>query len=69
MIGMLSLLLMTKNGFNFGLVKNVCDALSYLLDNIFIRFGTELHRQIVEIPINTPLGYAPLVADMFLFCY
>ena len=27
--------------------QNVCDALTFLLDKIFIRFGTRLHRQIV----------------------
>ena len=26
--------------------QNVCDALSYLLDNIYIRFGTKLYRQL-----------------------
>ena len=38
-----------------------------VLDNIFIRFGTTLHRQIVGIPMGT--NCAPLVADSFLFCY
>ena len=28
-----------------------CDALAYLLDNIFIRFGTELCRQTIGIPM------------------
>ena len=46
---------------------NVCDALTFLLDNIFIRFGTKLYRQVVGIPMGT--NYAPLVADLFLFCY
>ena len=41
--------------------QNVCDALSYLLDNIYIRFGTKLYRQIVGIPMGT--NCAPLVAD------
>ena len=45
----------------------MCDALHYLLDNIFIRFGTKLYRQIVSIPMGT--NCAPLVADLFLFCY
>ena len=45
----------------------MCDALHYLLDNIFIRFGSKLYRQIVGIPIGT--NSAPLVADLFLFCY
>ena len=49
------------------LCQNVCDALSFLLDTIFIRFGTKLYRQVVGIPMTT--NCAPLVADLFLFCY
>ena len=45
----------------------VCDALSYLLDNIYIRFSNKLYRQIVGIPMGT--NCAPLVADLFLLCY
>ena len=47
--------------------QNMCDALHYLLDKIFLRFGSKLHRLIVGIPMGT--NYAPLVADLFLFCY
>ena len=47
--------------------QNVCEALIYLLDNIYIRFGTKLYRQIVGIPMGT--NCTPLVADLFLFCY
>ena len=43
------------------------EALIYLLDNIYIRFGPKLYRQIVGIPMST--NCAPLVADLFLFCY
>ena len=42
----------------------VCDALVYLLDSIFIRFGTKLYRQTIGIPMGT--NCAPLVADLFL---
>ena len=42
-------------------------ALHYLSDNIFIRFGSKLYRQNVGIPMGT--NCAPLVADLFLFCY
>ena len=45
----------------------MCDALHYLLDNIFIRFGSKLYRQIVGIPMGT--NCTPLVTDLFLFCY
>ena len=47
--------------------QNVCDALTFLLDIIFIQFGTKSYRQVVRIPIGT--NCAPLVADLFLFCY
>ena len=45
----------------------MCGALHYLLDKLFIRFGSKLYRQIVGIPMGT--NCAPLVADLFLFCY
>ena len=54
-------------GYHLWSCQNVCDALSFLLDNIYIRFGTKLYRQIVGIPMVT--NGAPLVADLFLFCY
>ena len=44
----------------------MCEALTFLLDNIYIRFGAKLFRQIVGIPMGT--NCAPLVADLFLFC-
>ena len=44
----------------------MCNALHYLLDNIFIRFGLKLYRQIVGILIG--LNCATLVANFFLFC-
>ena len=44
-----------------------CEALIYLLGNIYIRFGTKQYRQIVGIPTGTNCN--PLVADLFLFCY
>ena len=44
-----------------------CQKMRSALDNIFIRFGSKLYRQIVGIPEGT--NCAPLVADLFLFCY
>ena len=50
------------------MVMSKCiDALTFLLVNIFIRFGTKLYRQVVGITMGT--NCAPLVADLFLFCY
>ena len=42
------------------------ETLTFLLDNIYMRFGTKLFRKIVDIPMVT--NCAPL-ADLFLFCY
>ena len=51
-----------KSTFAVGLVR-----MYILLDNIYIRFGTKLYRQIVGIPLGT--NCAHFVADLFLFCY
>ena len=54
--------------FNLWSCQKVCEALTFLLDNIYyIRFGSKLYRQIVGIPVGTKC--APLVADLFLYCY
>ena len=47
--------------------QKMCDALQYLLDIIFISFGSILYSQIVGIPMGTYC--APLVVDLFLFCF
>ena len=47
--------------------QNIWEAFVYLLDNIFIIFGTKVDRQSIGIPMGT--NWAPLVADLFLFCY
>ena len=47
--------------------QKVCHALHYLMDNIFIRFGSKLYIQKEGIPMGTKC--APLVADLFIFCY
>ena len=54
-------------GYNLWSCQNVCDALSFLLDNIYIRFGTKLYRQIVGIPMGS--NCAPHVANLFLLFY
>ena len=41
---------MTKKGLNFSLVKTFVTHYHAFWDNIFIRIGTKLHRQIVLIP-------------------
>ena len=46
--------------------QNVSDALTFMLDSIFVQFGTKLYREVFGIPMGT--NCAPLVADLFLFC-
>ena len=53
--------------YNLWSCQKVCEALTFLLDNIYIRFGSKLYRQIVGIPMGP--NCVPLVADLFSFCY
>ena len=60
-------LLLTIMGSTLWSCQNVCDAFDYFLDNIYIKFGNKLYKHISGIPMGT--NCAPLVADLFLFCY
>ena len=56
-------------GINYNLwpCQKVCESLTFFLDNIYMRFGSKLYRTSIGIPMGT--NCAPLVADLFLFCY
>ena len=41
--------------------------IEFLVDNIYLRFGGQLFRQMVGIPMGT--NCAPLLADLFLYSY
>ena len=41
--------------------------IEFLVDNKYVRFGGQLFRQMVGIPMGT--NCAPLLADLFLYCY
>ena len=47
--------------------QDLIEALTFLLDNIYVRFGTSIYKQVIGIPMGT--NCAPLVADLFLYCY
>jgi hypothetical protein len=47
--------------------QDLIQALTFLLDNIYLRFGTSIYKQVIGIPMGT--NCAPLVADLFLYCY
>ena len=62
------LLLNNLNDINGGHVRK-CVMLTIIFWTIYIsiRCGSKLYRQVVGIPMGT--NCAPLVADLFLFCY
>lgn len=43
------------------------ESLCFLIDNIFVRFGNSIYQQVIGIPMGT--NCAPLIADLFLYCY
>ena len=46
---------------------DVCKSLSLLLYNIYVRYGDTVYCHVIGIPMGT--NCAPLVADLFLYCY
>ena len=57
----------TLNSDNKYTASDICKMIEFLVDNIFVRFGGQLFRQIVGIPMGT--NCAPLLADLFLYSY
>lgn len=57
----------TVKGYTMWTCDEVCKSLSFLLNNIYVRFGNNVFRQVIGIPMGT--NCAPLVADLFLYCY
>ena len=53
--------------YNLWSCQKVCEGLTFLLDNIYIILFSKLYGHIEGIPMGT--NCAPLVADLFLFCY
>ena len=57
----------TKVGIHFGHVRMCATPYPISWIIFFMRFGSNLYRQIVGIPMGT--NCAPLVADLFVYCY
>ena len=55
------------NGDNKYTADDICKMIEFLVDNIYVRFGGQLFRQMVGIPMGT--NCAPLLADLFLYSY
>ena len=47
--------------------NNICKMIEFLVDNIYVRFGGQLFRQMVRIPMGT--NCAPILANLFLSSY
>ena len=45
----------------------LCEAFTFLMENIYVQFEGMVYQQIVGIPMGT--NCAPPIADLFLFCY
>ena len=54
--------------YNLWSFQKVCEALAFLLDNMYIRFSSKLYRQIVGTCLSIGTNCASLVTDLFLFC-
>ena len=55
------------NGDNKYTANDICKMIEFLVDNIYVRFGGQLFRQMVGIPMRT--NCAPILADLFLYSY
>ena len=55
------------DGDNKYTANDICKMIESLVDNIYVRFGGQLSRQMVGIPMGT--NCAPLLADLFLCSY
>ena len=54
-------------GDNLYTADQICRMVECLIDNIFVKFGGCLFRQVIGIPMGT--NCAPLLADLFLYSY
>ena len=55
------------NGDNKYTANDICKMIKFLVDNTYVRFGGQLFRQMIGIPMGT--NCAPLLADLFLYSY
>ena len=55
------------NGDNKYTANDICKMIEFLVDNMYVRFGAQLFRQMVGIPMGT--NCSPLLADLFLYSY
>ena len=55
------------NGDSKYTVNDICKMIEFLVDNMYVRFGGQLFRQMVGLLMGT--NCAPLLAELFLYSY
>ena len=53
--------------YNYFSCRELCLAIDFLIDNIYVRFGDSVFRQVIGISMGT--NSAPLLADLFLHTF
>ena len=57
---------LNRNGCSFRL-EDMIEILEFILDNIFVKFGKDIHKQVIGIPIGLDSGQD--IANLLLFSY
>ncbi|CAH3162586.1 unnamed protein product, partial [Porites lobata] len=57
----------TSTRYTYFSCRELCLAIDFLIDNIYVRFGSYVFRQVIGIPMGT--NSAPLLADLFLHTF
>ena len=45
----------------------LCEAFTFLIENIYVQFDGMVYEQIAGIPMDT--NFVPLISDLFTYCY
>ena len=57
----------TSTRYTYFSCRELCLAIDFLIDNIYVRFGSSVFRQVIGIPMGT--NSAPLLADLLLHTF
>ena len=57
----------TSTRYTYFSCGELCLAIDFLIDNIYVRFGSSVFREVIGIPMGT--NSAPLLADLFLHTF
>ena len=57
----------TSTRYTYFYCRELCLAINFPIDNIYVRFGSFVFRQVIGVPMDT--NSAPLLADLFLHTF